>query len=248
MWTQSPPPSGQAGSTGATMCLCSLGQPHPFTRCSITSSSHDITVPLKPPLALCFHQWWTRACMPCLQSLQQQRWRTATVTTAETHYLLPHCVCIHYLVSINVWRASENASGCHFFCMEKFKDAPLLRTLFHVRCHSVKLSLCCYRVECSGILVGRFSFYCHTINIRLWCCAPLSRGHYFQSSPHTKYTCEMGSICFQSSSAHFFSLFTNTHLLCITLIQFLISNSEYLAAKTAFKNTSWTLVFSSASY
>ena len=117
MWTQSPPPSGQAGSTGATMCLCSLGQPHPFTRCSITSSSHDITVPLKPPLALCFHQWWTRACMPCLQSLQQQRWRTATVTTAETHYLLPHCVCIHYLVSINVWRASENASGCHFFCM-----------------------------------------------------------------------------------------------------------------------------------
>jgi len=39
-------PSDQLGSTGANN-LCSLGQTQPFTRCSITPSSPDLTAPLK---------------------------------------------------------------------------------------------------------------------------------------------------------------------------------------------------------
>ena len=38
-----------------TMCLCFLGQPQPFTRCYIASSSSDLTVPLYVPCReLCF--------------------------------------------------------------------------------------------------------------------------------------------------------------------------------------------------
>ena len=34
--------------------------------------------------------------------------------------------------------------GTVFFCMEKFSDTPLLHTQFHVRCHAVRLPLCCH--------------------------------------------------------------------------------------------------------
>jgi len=37
------------GAQMRTIFLCSLGQPHPFIRCSVTSSSHDLTVPLQYP-------------------------------------------------------------------------------------------------------------------------------------------------------------------------------------------------------
>ena len=42
-----PPLLVTCGAQVQTMCLCSLGQPHPFTRCSVTSSSPDITVSLQ---------------------------------------------------------------------------------------------------------------------------------------------------------------------------------------------------------
>ena len=65
------------------------------------------------------------------------------VTTAETHHPLLHCAHIHCLVSINVQQALMNVSGCHFFCTKKFMDTPLLHRELYVRCHSVRLPLCC---------------------------------------------------------------------------------------------------------
>ena len=45
---------------------------------------------------------------------------TVTVTTAETHYPLPHCAHIHSLVSVKVQKALVNVKGCDHFYMEKF--------------------------------------------------------------------------------------------------------------------------------
>jgi len=67
-----------------------------------------------------------------------------TVTTAEMHHPLPHYAHIHCLVSINVQQASVDVSECHSFHMEEFSDTPLLHMHFHVRCHSVRLPLCCH--------------------------------------------------------------------------------------------------------
>ena len=67
-----------------------------------------------------------------------------TAAAAETHHPPPHCANIHCLVSINVQQALMNVIGCHFFCMEEFSYTPLLHTNFHVRCHFVRLPLCCH--------------------------------------------------------------------------------------------------------
>jgi len=40
---------------------------------------------------------------------------TDVVTTAEMHHSLPHCVRIHWLISINFEQALMNINGCHFF-------------------------------------------------------------------------------------------------------------------------------------
>ena len=68
-------------------------------------------------------------------------WNVANiiVTTAETH-----CAHIHCLVSINVQQALMNISGLSFFCIEEFCDTSLLHMHFHVRCHRVRLHLCCH--------------------------------------------------------------------------------------------------------
>ena len=66
------------------------------------------------------------------------------VTTAEMHHPLPHCAHIHCWVSINIQQALMNISVCHFFCTEEFNVTPLLHTHFHVRCHFIRLPLCCH--------------------------------------------------------------------------------------------------------
>jgi len=64
------------------------------------------------------------------------------VSTAEVHHPQHPCAHIHCLVSINIQQMSTNVGGYHFFHMEEFSDTPLLHTHFHVRCQSVRLSLC----------------------------------------------------------------------------------------------------------
>ena len=60
------------------------------------------------------------------------------------HILLSHCTHIHCLVFINVQKVSVNVKGCNFFCMEEISCTPLFHTQFHVRCHFVRLPLCCH--------------------------------------------------------------------------------------------------------
>ena len=76
--------------------------------------------------------------------LHQPRQSTVAVTTAEMHHPPTHCAYIHCLVSINVQQLFRNANKCHFFHMEEFNDAPLLHAHFHVRCHLVRVPLCCH--------------------------------------------------------------------------------------------------------
>jgi len=66
------------------------------------------------------------------------------VATAEMRHPLPHYANIHCLVSVNVQQASMNVIGCNFLRMEEFNYTPLLHTHFHVRCHFVRLPLCCH--------------------------------------------------------------------------------------------------------
>ena len=65
------------------------------------------------------------------------------VATAERKHPLPHCVDILCLVSVNVQQVSVNVSQCSF-STEEFSDTPWLHMHFHVRCHSVRLPLCCH--------------------------------------------------------------------------------------------------------
>ena len=55
-----------------------------------------------------------------------------------------HCTNIHCLISIDVQQVSVNVNGCNFFHMEKFNCTSLLHPHSHVRCHSVRLTLCCH--------------------------------------------------------------------------------------------------------
>jgi len=61
------------------------------------------------------------------KNLCQQRWLMWPLLKHTTH-CEPHSAHIHWLVSINVQRASVNVNGCHFFCMEDFNDTSLLAT------------------------------------------------------------------------------------------------------------------------
>ena len=63
------------------------------------------------------------------------------VTTTGTHHPPSLNAHIHHLVSINIKKVSVNAI---FFCMDEFNDAPLFNTHFLVRCHVVRLPLCCH--------------------------------------------------------------------------------------------------------
>jgi len=66
------------------------------------------------------------------------------VATAKTRHPPPHCANIHCLVSVNVQQASMNVIGCNFSHMEEFNYTPLFHTHFHVRCHFVRMPLCCH--------------------------------------------------------------------------------------------------------
>jgi len=67
-----------------------------------------------------------------------------TVTIAEMHHPLPYCAHIHWLVSISIQQALMNVKGCHFFHMEESNGTPFLHMHFYVRCHFVRLPLCCH--------------------------------------------------------------------------------------------------------
>ena len=59
-------------------------------------------------------------------------------------------LCSHPLFSLP--ECSASVSGCqwvHFFCMEEFNETPLLHMHFHVRCHFVRLPLCCHYFQSS---------------------------------------------------------------------------------------------------
>ena len=81
-----------------------------------------------------------------------------TVATAEMHHPSPHCAHIHCLVSRNIQQVLRNVNVCNFFNVEELNDTSLLHLHFHVRQHSVRLSLCCHLAKtCNRILVGRLT-------------------------------------------------------------------------------------------
>ena len=55
----------------------------------------------------------------------------------------PHCTHIYCLVPINIQKAPMNIKECNFLYMEAFNDTLLLHSLFHSRCHFVRLPVCC---------------------------------------------------------------------------------------------------------
>lgn len=63
-----------------------------------------------------------------------------------------------------------------FFNMEELNYTPLFHLPFCVRHHFVRLPLFCIATEFNRILAGRFSLYCHTINICLWHYGPTYKG------------------------------------------------------------------------
>ena len=96
-----------------------------------------------PSLAIHFHQWGTRSCMPCLSNLHQWRWSTVAVTTAEMHHPSPHCATF-IVCSPEVFSKHQCILvGAIFFCMGEFNSTPLCYMHFHVRCHSVRLPFYC---------------------------------------------------------------------------------------------------------
>lgn len=65
--------------------------------------------------------------------------------TAEMYHPPPFCADIHSLVSTNFQQVPMNVNRClFFFHMEKFNSTPLLPMHFHVRCHFIRLPLCCH--------------------------------------------------------------------------------------------------------
>jgi len=107
-------------------------------------------------------------CHAC-KSLHQQRWPTVSINTPETHHPLPCYAHSHCLVYINVQQVSVNVSGCYFFYLEEFSSALLLHTsksdAMLSDCPSA--AICHLATKCNGVLVGRFSFYCHATNTYL---------------------------------------------------------------------------------
>ena len=111
------------------------------------------------------------ACCGC-NNRHQWRWPTVMVTTTEMHHPPPHCAHIHCLISIKVQRALTNASECHFSAL---RNSVTQLCILHTFVSDAILSVCpsaaiCHTAtKCNGILVGRFSLYCHITNIQLWC-------------------------------------------------------------------------------
>jgi len=61
-------------------------------------------------------------------------------------------LCPHPLFDLQKRSASiSEGQWVHTFCcMEQFTDTPLLRIHFHVRCHCVRLPLCCQQQNVTG--------------------------------------------------------------------------------------------------
>jgi len=80
------------------------------------------------------------------------------VSTAETHYPLPHSPHIHYLISINVnecqWAQFFLHGGNRLCTFASMSDANLSD------CPSS--AICQMAARHNGTFVGMFSLYCHT--------------------------------------------------------------------------------------
>ena len=107
------------------------------------------------------------------RNLHQWKRHSATDATAEIHHPPPHCAHVHSLVSINVQQLLMSAI---FFSAWR-------NLVMHLcfRCTSMSdnvwsdfssVAIRHIAVTHSGILVGRFSPYCHTTTICLWRCGP----------------------------------------------------------------------------
>ena len=105
-----------------------------------------------PPLTMHYYQQWRRACMlhSCKSAPAEViHYFASAMMVLLLGKCLPthsnfHCAHIHCLVFINIQQVSLNVCGWHFSSTEEFIDTPLLHTHFHVRCHSVRLPLCCH--------------------------------------------------------------------------------------------------------
>ena len=84
------------------------------------------------------------------------------VTTAETHHPLPHCACVHCLVSVTM-----NVNRCHFFSAYLYTFTSYTLPCQMLFCQTAPL-LSSVTWQQHGIVVGRFSLYCHTTTICLW--------------------------------------------------------------------------------
>ena len=60
------------------------------------------------------------------------------------HTIHPSLLSHPLLISINIQQMSMNVNECNFFHREEFSDTSLLHRHFHVRCHFVRLPLCCH--------------------------------------------------------------------------------------------------------
>ena len=81
---------------------------------------------------------------------------------SETHHPPAHCAHIHCLASINLQQASVNVKGCIFSPL--FHTCSMSDTILS-DCPSA--AICHTATKFNGILVGKFSFYCHTTDIQL---------------------------------------------------------------------------------
>jgi len=107
------------------------------------------------------------------KNLYQWRWPTVARTTAEMHHH-PPSFCSHPLFGLHKHSASADKCQCvpfflwgeihcHTFASYalSMSDAFLFDYLCVATCHTA--------TKWNRILVGRFSFYCRTTNIHLWC-------------------------------------------------------------------------------
>ena len=96
------------------------------------------------------------------------------VAAAETHHPPPHCAHNPLLVSISIHQVLMNVNGHHFF--SAWKNSTIYFCFLRTSISDAILSDCPSAAIWhtatmgKGTLLGRFSLYCHTTSIHLWCC------------------------------------------------------------------------------
>ena len=101
---------------------------------------------------------------------------------AEVNYCCHHCWNATPTASLSSYPLfglhKHSASICECWWVQFFpyrSSSALLHLHFYVKCHFVRLLLslsviCLMATKCNGILLRRFSLYCHTTSISLWYC------------------------------------------------------------------------------